>query len=157
MEYGNTTQHLKRSIIIGLIFAIVIIAIFVPTAINYGTFKSENYLLMFGMPLLIGVLFPAIVLLTMISSLRINNGTVQSVLLGKWVLKEARLNDLTAVEISNNRGSAVVLHFTGNRKIHLWAAHMRVIKKLMTDLKQSSPDAEFIIPSIFKPIYEKWL
>lgn len=141
---------------IGLLFAAAISAMFVITAINYGTFNDENYLLMFGLPLAIGAIFPLIVFITMLFSLRIRNGIVQSMLLGRWVLNEANLNDLTTVEVSI-RGPAVILHFTGGIKIKLWAAHMSEIKRLMADLKQSSPNTKFIIPAILKPIYENLL
>lgn len=157
MEYGNTSIHLKSSIQTGIGLAVVLFVVFISVALHQGTFVTKNYLVLFGGPLFIGSIVPLVVLTTLISRLRIENGIVQSVLFGKWVHKEAELSQLTTVEISNFKSSAVIMHFSNGVTIRLGGAHMEVIKRLMNDLKSSAPNVTFVIPPIFKHIYENWL
>jgi len=138
MDYGNTTDHLKRSIIFGFILGVITDAIaLISISVERGWSQSRSLWLL---PLCLTpvLLMSIVILVSMLFRIRLTDGIIQHMYMGRFILSESRVEDLRSIKI-HEKGYAMVLEFQAGNKIHFLFAQLQELRRLTDDLIAQCP------------------
>lgn len=136
MEYGNTPRVISRVALIGLFLGMAAAVVAVVGGLIAGNlaWHRAHYIV------LIIFVSPAILVLavapTVCFRIRIADGRVQHLFLGRYVLSDYPLQDFLCIQ-RFERGCAAVLHFRDGGRIHFLGAHWGEISRLARDLSET--------------------
>lgn len=131
-DYGNSPRILLRVALNGFCIGIALV-----TCVLYVLPTTERIGLLVWLLLMPGTILTACVLPTVLFRVRIQNGRVQHLFLGKYPLSDYPLENFVGIK-HPSRACAAVLHFKENRRIHFFGASVREISRLSHDLQQES-------------------
>ncbi len=136
-EYGISTRDLKRVSLIGAGFGVVVLALFLMTGLRHGTLSAAHVVSAIGSATAVGLVLPVTVFAGSIIKIRIGNGVIQQILLGRKLLAQKPLAELAAV--SRGRATVVVLHFRDGSRMRLFGAPLWERERLFRDLQRLAP------------------
>ena len=135
MYYGNKINGIKRILIAGIIFGIIISILFIITGLRKGTIESLNSsLIWICYAFVIGMSLPVIYLFTCMFGIVITTDRIQRVFLRKFVIKDKSLYGI--VDISGEDGSPVNIKFSDGSSIRFSTAHLYELNRLSADLSK---------------------
>lgn len=130
-EYGITREDLRRVSAWGAALAGLALALLLVTGFTRGTLHS-HWGLVFGAPAAVGLSLPALVSATSVVTIRVRDGVVQEVLLGRTVLAEQRMTEL--VRITSGSAAVLVLEFRDGSHMRLYGASRDTRRRLIASL-----------------------
>lgn len=134
-EYGNTPRMISRAALMGFCLGMVATAVGVAGGKMTGTLVRSRAAWLF-LPLLVlpGLLVLAVAS-TVLFRIRIVDGRVRHVFLGRYLLSDFALQDYVCMK-RFERGCAAVLYFRNGGRIHFFGAHMGEMSRLERDLSE---------------------
>jgi len=136
MTYGNTLATLKKSIIVGICITLFVYLIFIGAAWVQGGWEKIHVAFLWPVviiPPAVGGIVPLLVFPTVLTNIRIEDGTIYHLLLNKKTLSVKQIENLIGIDLG--RGMfAVVLHFEDGSKIRFLGAHIAQCNRLCDDL-----------------------
>jgi hypothetical protein len=137
-EFGNTLVELRRSAIVGAIFAVVTGVLFVSVAYAHERL-STLWLGLVVSSLCIGGILPLVVLPTCLFSIRVDDQHVTHLFFGRFIISQHLLSELKSVETNRRSIFPVVLRFADGSSIRFIGAHLRVIQALCHRIRELRP------------------
>lgn len=136
-EFGNTSTEVRRVAIFGAILGGLIAILFALTGYVQGTLH-ENWRILIFATLFIGGLVPAIVFVTSLFAICIDEEYVTHVFARRYVLSRYKLADLKRVDLGR-RYAAAVFYFCDGSRIRFIGAHLGVIRALCRRVVELKP------------------
>ena len=141
MRYGNTTDHLKRGVIVGLIIGAVGYVFSALMFLFYEKLPPERLI-----PLTFILIVPALAIglaiaPTLMFSIHILGDWVEHRFLERWTLSRARASEFVSMT-SPSGGFAAKLQFSDGTKMRIFGAHLGILSSLEHDLEDRKKNAE---------------
>ena len=143
MRFGNTTEQLRRGMIVGLIIGAVAYAFSAAMFVFYEKMPLERLI-----PLTFLLVVPAFAIglaiaPTLLFSIHIIGEWVEHRFLDRWVLSRAKVSDFLSMQ-SPSGFFAAVLRFADGRKMRIFGAHLGILETLQAELGHRATEAEQI-------------
>jgi hypothetical protein len=142
LDFGISARQIRQAGAVGGVLGGLLFALFLSVGLAHGTVKSVGDVPpVLGLCLLIAALLPGFVAMAAVFGIRVADGQVESVFLGKWVVARRPLLSLTAISL----GGAlfpVVLSFADGSRLRLLGIHVRSLPTLVAQLKQLVPTCD---------------
>jgi hypothetical protein len=135
MIYGNDLKILKRVSAAGAFFAIVLLILFSTVAFTHGRLQSfHNFLLISFRSVICGSILPIFVAPSALFKIKVEDGMISKIFMGKYILKQNKVINLTKVT-HGSRGSYITLEFIDGMKIKL-AAYRLEVNRAVEDIRK---------------------
>ncbi|MBB5353249.1 hypothetical protein HNR46_003504 [Haloferula luteola] len=141
MRYGNTADHLKRGVIVGLIIGAVGYIFSALMIVFYEKLPPERLI-----PLTFIIVVPALVIglaivPSLMFSIHILGDWVEHRFLERWTISRARASDFVSI-ISPAGLFAAKLQFSDGTKMRIFGAHLGILSSLDHYLESRKSKAE---------------
>lgn len=138
-EFGNKWKQLRSMVLFGIVFGVILIAVFAGFNIYKG--RPVNWLQVAGIGGGIGLALPLFVLPTLLVSIRIEDGVISHWLLGRWKLGEGRVEDLTRMEVAVGTGAKFYFSGrSGKSTISFMGADLLILQDMCLHILELRPD-----------------
>ena len=141
MRFGNSTEHLWKGIIVGLMIGAAAYVFSAAMLIFYEGLPPDRLI-----PLTFILVVPALLIglaiaPTLMFSVHIVGGWVEHRMLNRWVLSRARASDFTSMEAPSGFHAAV-LRFADGTKIRFFGAEGEILASLESELQRRTNTVE---------------
>lgn len=141
MRYGNTADHLKRGVIVGLIVGAVGYLLSALMILFYVKLPADRLI-----PLTFMLIVPALAMglaiaPTLMFSIHILGDSVEHRLWDRWTLSRARASDYVSM-VSPAGPFAAKLQFSDGTKMRIFGVHLGILSSLEHDLEHRKRKAE---------------
>ena len=141
MRFGNTTEQLRRGVIVGLIIGAVAYAFSAVMFVFYEKLPLDRLI-----PLTFILVVPAsaiglAIAPTLLFSIHLVGEWVEHRFLDRWVLSRAKTSDFRSMQ-SPSEFFAAVLRFADGTKIRIFGAHLGILATLQKELGHRATEAE---------------
>jgi hypothetical protein len=141
MRFGNTTEQLRRGVIVGLIIGAVAYAFSAAMFVFHEKLPLDRLI-----PLAVIIVVPAsaiglAIAPTVLFSIHLVGERVEHRLLDRWVLSRAKASDFLSMR-SPSGFFAAVLRFADGTKMRIFGAHLGILATLQEELGHRATKAE---------------
>ncbi len=141
MRFGNTTEQLRRGVVVGLVVGVVAYIFCAAMFVFYERLPLERLI-----PLTFVLVLPALVislaiLPTLMFSIHLVGEWVEHRMLDKLVLSRARASQFISMQVPSGVFAAK-LGFTDGTKMRFFGAHLEILASLESELQRRTTKAE---------------